>query len=113
MSEYITKSKINNVKDDLLRMHRTIEQNIKPNLRDSWTGTEASDFTEHLNLIEKDIKRLMDKCDELTNHVNTVVRLRKEKERLEQEKLEKERLEKEELERKKLEQEEEKNESDN
>ena len=57
---------IDSVKDELLKIKKSISGNIANNLKDSWSGSnEAIEFSDKLENIAIDIKKLIELFDKL------------------------------------------------
>lgn len=70
ISNYATKQKIENVKNSLGSVNKSINKKIIPNLRSAWTGREADAYDEKLELVTLEINKLLEKLDELNSYID-------------------------------------------
>jgi uncharacterized protein YukE len=63
-----TVTKIEDVKENLVKVDKDINRRIMADLKDSWKGEEANVFAAKLEDVSKDIKKIMYKLDDLKNY---------------------------------------------
>lgn len=69
-NNYLTNQKVEIIKDDLNRISRNIKNKIIPNLKNAWVSNEADEYIEKVEALTLDIKKIIDKFDELSYQLN-------------------------------------------
>ena len=69
-NNYLTNQKVEIIKDDLNRISRNIKNKIVPNLKNAWVSNEADEYIEKVEALTLDIKKIIDKFDELSYQLN-------------------------------------------
>ena len=69
-NNYLTNQKVEIIKDDLNRISRSIKNKIVPNLKNAWVSNEADEYIEKVEALTLDIKKIIDKFDELSYQLN-------------------------------------------
>lgn len=69
-NNYLTNQKVEIIKDDLNRISRSIKNKIVPNLKNAWVSNEADEYIEKVEALTIDIKKIIDKFDELSYQLN-------------------------------------------